>query len=1139
MAILPSVGRADPGDVSPRAPDVPDRTFSLDDFGAVPDGRTSDTGAFRRAIAAIRRAGGGRLVVPAGAYLTGPISLCDRCDLHLERGATIRFSDRPGDYRREGPRFNAQIAAQGRDDVMISGAGVIDGQGAAWWPAARAARDPVTGRQLTGRTTPRPPMILFTDCQRVQVSGVTLRDSPAWTFTLVGCRDVEVDAITIRNPADSPNTDGIDPKGCQRVLISRCLIDTGDDCIAAGGGSRFPEKDVLITDCVFLHGHGCSIGSGTTGGVRDLTVRRCSFDGTDTGIRLKSARDRGGLVEHLTYADLTMRGVGRALSINSHYEGTTTDVIVDPHEPPVPVTRTTPRWRDITIRNLTATGGTTDAGLIAGLPEMPVENLLLEHVRIEAPTGLRIAYARNLAFRDVRIDVRRGPPLIVDGTVSGLTQSGPAAAAGPRILSLSPAPGASGVCPDTPLRIEFDEPVRLARKGLIRLYDAAGGRLIETIDLAARAPTKEVGGLAGFHYRPVIVSGSEAAIYPRNGELAYGRGYYVTADAGCFEGEGGRSRAIAGARSWRFSTRGSGPPRGASRITVAADGSGDFCTVQGALDFIPKGNTAPVTVFIRKGTYTELVHLADRDQVTLLGEDRAQTVIAYANNAVFNPEGHPYRRGVFLAERSPGLVLARLTVRNTTPQGGSQAEAVILGGGPRARSMLLDLDLYSHQDTLQVDGPAYVKNCRIVGDVDFMWGTGPCFFDRCDCVALRSGSYYTQVRNRASSHGFVFEHCAFEGLRGVMGGYLSRIQPGRFPHSEVVLLNCVLGDSVGVEGWRLQGPGPTGSLRFWEYASRALDGAPADVRWRAAPSRRLNGFADARAVANYSAPAFVLGGWNPEPERLAPATPDRRGVPPRILGPASRLALLGARPFLSVAATGPGPFSYQWLKDGEPLAGATSPVLRIGPAGWSDAGSYEVTVADAAGSVTSAPALLTVVAPDTPRPPELPSIPCAVFPAPRYGATPGSPDNAPAIQRAIAAASAAGGGIVELPAASGPYRSGPIELASRIELEIDPGATLQMLPYGTYPLRGPVYPTFIAAHRAHDLAVVGGGVIDGRGGLWWKAFRANRRMPHRPFLIRLDHCKAVLLSGLTLVDSPMFHAALNAVDQLTVFDLKV
>lgn len=420
-ATLPRLS-AQPAALAPKIPILPDRLFHFEAFRAEAGGRADNTAAFRQAVAAVKAAGGGTLEVPAGIYLTGPFALCDRINLRLDAGAVIRFTDRPSAYRSGGGRLQPELAVNGRHDVMISGAGVLDGQGAAWWPAARAMRDPVTGRQYNGHTTPRPPIVVFRRCERVRVEGITLRNSPALNLGFDECREVTVEGVAILNPADSPNTDGIDPKGCQNVLIAHCHIDTGDDCIAAGGRGPMVEENVLITDCAFLHGHGCSIGSDTSSGVRDFAVTRCTFDGTTTGIRLKSAPDRGGPVERLTYADLVMRGVAHAITINSDYEGTTIDTTVHLHPPSGPLA-TRPRWRGIVFRNVTATGGTGSIGVIVGLPEAPVEDVVFDHVSVQAPEGLKLAFVRRLVFHDVHLDVAHGPPVAELADVSDFQQA--------------------------------------------------------------------------------------------------------------------------------------------------------------------------------------------------------------------------------------------------------------------------------------------------------------------------------------------------------------------------------------------------------------------------------------------------------------------------------------------------------------------------------------------------------------------------------------------------------------------------------------------------------------------------------------------------------------------------------------------
>ncbi len=257
-----------------------------------------------------------------------------------------------------------------------------------------------------------------------------------------------------------------------------------------------------------------------------------------------------------------------------------------------------------------------------------------------------------------------------------------------------------------------------------------------------------------------------------------------------------------------------------------------------------------------------------------MGEDRKGTVIEYPNNAKFNGgnDGRVYHRGLFLAANCDDLVVKNLTLRNTTPQGGSQAEAIILNGTPTSRAILSGVDLYSYQDTLQINGQAYVSDCYIEGDVDFMWGTGPCFFEGCECKSLRSKAYYTQIRNPETNHGYVYYKCVFDGAAGITGNFLSRIEPIRFAFSEVVLIDCTLTDAVGDAGWHLDGTkgvsqedlgkGAT-KVRFWEFNSHSADGRAVDISHRLGISRQLAEPADAGLIADYSDPAKVLGnGWD-------------------------------------------------------------------------------------------------------------------------------------------------------------------------------------------------------------------------------------------------------------------------------------
>jgi polygalacturonase len=418
---LSSYSSADSGDINPAQPEIPSTKFNIKDFADIKDGKNINTDTFKKAIHAVAKSGGGTLIIPAGDYSIGPIELPSHIDLHLEAGAKIIFSANPKEYPISRNRKGSQILIYDSHDVSISGLGTIDGNGQIWWPAANAMRDPITGKQYNG-TTPRPSMLMVSHSKRIRVEGVTLTRSPGLNFGISESSDITVEGISILNPSNSPNTDGIDPKGAQRVLISHCQIDTGDDCIAAGGSRGMLESDILVTDCAFFHGHGCSIGSGTAGGVMNFKVRRCTFNGTETGVRLKSSRGRGGDAENIIYEDLTMNHVGRAISINSHYEGTTVDLSGIGQVNAEPVNALTPQWKHVVIRNIHAINCTRDAGLILGLPEMPVEDVVLENISIEAPEGMRIGYTHKILLKYIKFNVQNGQPLSIASTVTALNQ---------------------------------------------------------------------------------------------------------------------------------------------------------------------------------------------------------------------------------------------------------------------------------------------------------------------------------------------------------------------------------------------------------------------------------------------------------------------------------------------------------------------------------------------------------------------------------------------------------------------------------------------------------------------------------------------------------------------------------------------
>lgn len=464
---------------------------------------------------------------------------------------------------------------------------------------------------------------------------------------------------------------------------------------------------------------------------------------------------------------------------------------------------------------------------------------------------------------------------IIECSLVLLLLAGTSSAALLKLVTISPHAGAKDVCIDTPLCLTFDGPPILSESGTIQILDETG-TVVDSIDVSAGTLSKTIEGLPNFNYYPVMTTDNEAVIAFKNNILTYGKTYEVKIPAGIFVDKDGNAAGLDAAKTWKFSTKQAAPElpaEGLRIITIAADGTGDFATVQGALDFVPTGNTVPTILFLRKGTYNEIIYFARKHNITILGEDRKGSIITYANNQALNntdrnrmPGG--YRRGMIRAMGCNDLTITRLTLHNTTPQGGGQAETIILHGGKNARAIITDVDMYSHQDTLQIVGQAYISNCYIEGDVDFMWGSGPCFFENCRIRAVRNKSMYTQIRNPATNRGFIYINCTFEGVPGIADCVLSRVSQKYFPHSEVVLLDCTLTNAVSPVGWRLDSQGEAPDIHFWEYNSRDPNGMPIDDSKRLPVSKRLTKEADAETIANYSNPTWVLGNdWNP---KLAP-----------------------------------------------------------------------------------------------------------------------------------------------------------------------------------------------------------------------------------------------------------------------------
>jgi polygalacturonase len=363
-------------------------------FGAKGDGVSKDTSAIQAAIDACAKQGGGTVRLIAGTYLSAPIVLKSNITLQLDKGATLLGSPDHADYPPltmfHLPDLQPLVSATNAVHVAITGEGVIDGNGETWWQEARSIRN----AGVLGSGHPRPKLIIFDHCQHVRVEGVTIQNSPMWQLVPYYSDDVVIRNIRVLAPPRSPNTDAIDPFSSSHVVIDHVFADVGDDNIAIKSGPinspgpDDPTRDVTITDCTFMHGHGLSIGSEIAGGVQNIRAERIHFEGTDNGIRVKSNRDRGNDVSHLFFRDIEMKNVKNALVISEYYP----KVLPPDSETAQPVTRLTPHFHDIVLENVTATGSTM-AGVIVGLPEAPISGVVLRNVKISARTGLTIAYA--------------------------------------------------------------------------------------------------------------------------------------------------------------------------------------------------------------------------------------------------------------------------------------------------------------------------------------------------------------------------------------------------------------------------------------------------------------------------------------------------------------------------------------------------------------------------------------------------------------------------------------------------------------------------------------------------------------------------------------------------------------------------
>jgi polygalacturonase len=417
--------------------------YNVLSYGAKNDSSKTATKAIAAAINAASKKGGGTVYFPAGKYLTGPIHLKSNITIFIDAGAELHFSDNFDDYlpmvqsRYEGvdvKSFSPLFYAYKAENISIIGRGLINGHGKKWWDYVLSFKEGPTrnkyqkifdslNRDILLPDDPsqmkkgflRPPFIQPMYCRNVLIEGITIINSPFWTITPEFCENVTVDGVTINNPK-SPNTDGINPSSCRYVHISNCHISVGDDCITIKSGKDIPGRtkatpaeNYTITNCTMLSGHGgVVIGSEMSGDVRKITISNCIFDGTDRGIRIKTTRGRGGIVEEIRVDNIIMKNIQRqAIVLDMAYTRTQ----------PEPVSERTPQFRNIHLSNITAQ--TNEAIYINGLAEMPVDDITFSDIQFDAQTGATIKEASNIAFHNVRITTKDGSSVMAEN-VKGL-----------------------------------------------------------------------------------------------------------------------------------------------------------------------------------------------------------------------------------------------------------------------------------------------------------------------------------------------------------------------------------------------------------------------------------------------------------------------------------------------------------------------------------------------------------------------------------------------------------------------------------------------------------------------------------------------------------------------------------------------
>lgn len=539
--------------------------------------------------------------------------------------------------------------------------------------------------------------------------------------------------------------------------------------------------------------------------------------------------------------------------------------------------------------------------------------------------------------------------------------------------AFSPANNATGICYDTPLSITFSSPVVLNKSGKIRIYDTTNSTTpVDTIDLSLNGangvqPRNIFPGDNNlFNYFPVVINtnNNTANIYlhAASGIMTSNQTYYVTVDDGVFSDTNGAFFAgIAATNTWQFATKPGGPAN-PTNLVVAQNGNGDFVTVQGALDSVPSNNVNYTLINIKNGLYFEIVNTVTKNDVTFRGQNRTGTVVGYLNNANLAPGASTQSRMAFKVN-SVNVAVENMTITNMTPQGGSQAEALMINTAA-SHFILNNAEVDSRQDTILANvnsSQGYFYNSLITGNFDYIWGGGNLFFTNCEIRTI-SGTATPNLVAPRTDNGATGNWPGYNGL--LVSNGLSFVYC-ELTHSASTVTNCSMSDANGqINGnavfsfCSMDTSCYTNALvsaqttqLLWEYGCSNLNNTVA-LNNSGSPfigfTQLNNG--DAREQAAASATNW-LNGWSP-------------ALAPNIIGQPTNQSAAGGQPAsFTVSATGIPDPAYQWLDNGIPISGATSATYNISSANATNAGSYSVVVSNGSGSVTSLVATLTYIQP--------------------------------------------------------------------------------------------------------------------------------------------------------------------------------